>query len=453
MQTFARNKVSLAVGTALLVMAGAAQALTPPVLRTTNPAVISTTSTPGDTSTRNLLATTGLSGETVTVNVALSSGVVTAGIDGDIQAVAFGTPAVPITALDVADAALANRNVLVYTGTLGLTTVLPVTSATFVPDGTNISGTANITVVLTAPVAPAAYRMNAGNLEYTADNGAATPAWNAVKIDVQSAAATGAIIYTENTGATPVGPPGTVGYVAVEDQVMSVQTVSGTVKSSLAPTPTIKTVATGGATLVNSSTVIDTGTPIPLLAANLAVKTVANGAQTFPAAALSVSVCAASKCAVGFPALGTVATAADFVAPVGTPDAADAAYYASANFNTGVMGGTVPFTVDGVNASKASYSEVFNVSDGVASKLANVGGLAAGDAAAFPALNTITDGAAPALVGAQNNAGNLVLTISEAGCRFIGGGSTTLAANVPRTCVKWPKTCNWWAPPPTRWPH
>lgn len=56
------------------------------------------------------------------------------------------------------------------------------------------------------------------------------------------------------------------------------------IKSSLAPTPTIKTVATGGATLVNGF-VIDTGTPIALLAANLAVKTVANGAQTFPAAA------------------------------------------------------------------------------------------------------------------------------------------------------------------------
>lgn len=107
---------------------------------------------------------------------------------------------------------------------------------------------------------------------------------------------------------------------------------------------------------------------------------------------------------------------------MGTPDAADAAYYAAARLDTGVTGGGVPFTVDGVNAAKASYSEVFNVSDGLAAKLANFGGAAAGDAAAFPALNTITDGAAPALVSAQNASGNLVLTFSEGLAAIEAGG-------------------------------
>lgn len=430
MQTFTQKKIVLAVGSALMLAAGVAQAATPPVLRATNPAVVASTAVVNDANTRALLSAAGLSGQAVTVSVNLTSNVTTATLDGDVLAATqAGALIASPAALDVADATLANRNVLAYTGTLSATTALPVTSALMAYITPNATGTAAINVVLTAPVAPAAYRVNAGNLEYTADG----VTFAAVKVDVQSAAAVGAIIYTENTGATPAGPPGNAGYVALEDQVMSLVTVAGTVKNSLAPTPTIKT--TGSAAGLVNGFVIDTATPITLAAANLDVKTdtagipiptgvVFNAATAIPAGAMGAPVCATSICTVTFTNLGAVATAADYVTPVGTPDAADAAVYASFNFNTGVTGATVPFSVDGVNASKAAYSEVFNVTDGLASKLANSGGQAAGDAAAFAAPGSnITDGAAPVFVSATaTSTGDLILTFSEP-LAYIGGGA------------------------------
>ena len=112
---------------------------------------------------------------------------------------------------------------------------------------------------------------------------------------------------------------------------------------------------------------------------------------------MAATVAVNGSCTVTFVDLGTLASAADFAAPVGV-GVTDVAFYNSTNFNTGVINGTVPWTVDGVNASKASYTNVFNTSDGVASKLANVGGVAAGDAAAFPATNVVSDGATPVIV-------------------------------------------------------
>lgn len=377
-------------------------------------------------------------GTVITFTPAAANGLI-ATDGGLIEAYAAGTPPVTLfpagLALTVGNATPANNNVIVWSGATNAATV-PVISAAL---GAPVSGTSHITITLAAPVAPAAYRINGatGGLEYTSNNGTTggtAVAFAAVKVDVQNSALAGSpVLYTEMDGVAGYATPA-VSAQTTSDTLMAAQ-AGIVVGNSLAPVPTIATTSAAGGALINGFK-INTGASIALVAANVAVKTAAPGASgyiagvAFPTAAVSAPVCtaatatAAANCTITFPALGTTATAAPFVSGAATATAADAAAYASTYFNTGVTGAAVPFSVDGVLASKASYTNVFNVSDGVASKLSNAGGAVAGDAASFALIATtpITDGASPVVTTAAVTDASIPATASSA-----AAGTTTLS--------------------------
>ena len=414
-----KTQISLAVGAALALGGFTSAYAAAPVTRAAQPVLVSNLGTLNDTTKKSLLSTTGLINTAITLDVTLDSAVgtgtgncKTAGlnVDGTIQVAGSPTETVANNCdLVVGNATLANNHVVAYTGTT--TTQVPSTGAT-ASLSPSVSGVAHITFNLPAPGANKGYRLTAGALEFSSDTSVAAPVWAAVKVDVQ--AVTGKEIYTENDATAET----------TADTAVLVAQTGKAVGNSLAPTPTIATASAAGGTLVNGF-VISTYTPITLASANLAVATRAPVAVVgaIPAAAVTVGTCAANKCPVTL-GLGVAAATggvdlvvAGAVAPI--TDAADVAAYSSANFNTGVAGATVPFTVDGT-ATEATYTEVFTVATGVASTLAKFGAAGAGDAAAFadPAGNGITDGAQPAIVSVLSSSSTgtttLSLTFSEA---------------------------------------
>ena len=448
MQNFAQKKIAVAVGAGLLAMAGVAQAAAP-ALRGTAPAVVhSVASAAGQaadsTFIRSLLSANGLSGQTLTVSVNLTSAVTTAGITGDINVVQGSVLAVPnsgaAVTLDVNGGTLADiaNNVNVYTGTLSAATALPVTSATFVndPQATLSSGKASVTVLLAAPGGAAAYRINAGNLEYTSNNGTTggtAVAWAPVNIDVTSSAAgaTGAtdrIIYTEEGTAA--------GYVNATDLVPGTLTVTGTIKNGLAPTPTIATRSTAGAALIDG-VVLDLGTPATV-AANLLVSTMTAGAVVggtdITAKMTGTGSTSTATKTLTFTAPGTAgATGIGWISGSATATTADAAAYAPASFNTGVTGASVPVSVDGT-ATASAYTEVYNNGDGTFSKLDN----SAGASKAVTAAALTAAGVARACVADQGvaliAAGNTVTDTAAASKAAIAAFAAPIL-NTPATCT------------------
>ena len=415
---FSRMGVGWAIGASLMVIAGAVQAAGAgaPVARATNPNLVDVVNLGTADADIRALMSAGGTGNMVQFDVVLTATADTA----NTTQIEFAAGNTNGTAGSAGPTILTAPQILALVTVAAGTTTLTPTAATFTSRGqaaANAAPFADLEIALPAQAAPAAYRIaNAsGHLQFTADNTVASPTWTDITV---------AIIANNTTASlfTDVGG-GTANQIDAGD-VLNGAIAAAAIGDSLAPTPIVSTLSiasgAGSGALVNAFT-IDTATPINLAASNLAVKTTGNGQQTFPAAAMNSPVCAAglSTCVVQFPNLGVVATAADFVAPVGTPDAADAAFYNSTNFNTGVQAGTVPFSVDGVNSAKAAYAQVFNISDGAASKLANFGGAAAGDAAVFPnPVGTIADGAQAIVVSVQssNAAGTtetLVVTFSE----------------------------------------
>lgn len=445
-QLFTKTKIALAVGTALMAMAGTAQAAAP-ALRATAPEVVTAISASTDAKIFSLLSTTGLSGSSVTVSVNLTSAVTTAGITGDIAVVqgsvlgAGGVNSGAAVTLDVNAGTLSDvaNNVNAYTGTLSSSTALAVTSATFIPDAqtTKSSGKAAINVVLTAPVAPAAYRINAGNLEYTSNNGSTggtAVAFAPVNIDVTSSAAasTGAtdrIIYTEEGTAA--------GYVNATDLVPATLTVTGTVKNALVPTPKIATRSTAGQALIDGVT-IDTGAPLTFVAANLLLKTTANApviANTDITAKMTVGTPAGSIQPLTFTAPGTLgATGIGWVSGTTTATASDVAAYASTAFNTGVAGATVPVNVDGT-ATAASYgTQVVNAGDGGTVKLDDSAGTS--KAVATAAKNAaIVAQACVAAQGALLSAAGTGAAASAAAEEALVDGIAAPVLNTPAACT------------------
>jgi hypothetical protein len=452
MQTFAKNKIALAVGSALLVAAGAAQAAAP-ALRTLNPAVVHLidggASPAKDTDIRALYSTAGVSNKSLTLSVALTSAVTTAGEVGDIRVVAGDALGTPITTGLRFNSTTALNNVNVYTGTLSATTARTVTAVAFTPDtqATQSSGKASITVTLGPLTAPAAYRMNGGNLEYTANNGSdfagnplaasASASWAPVKIDIQSAAATATgandrIIYTDVNG--------TAGYTNGTDLVASpiTLTVDGTIKSALAPTPLITTRSTAGAALIDG-VVVNTSTPITLASANIKMVTTANApvvAATDITSKLTVGALSGSTQALTFTAPGTAgATGIGWISAAGTATAGDAAAYAAAAFNTGVTGATVPVSLDGT-ATAASYTTVVNNGDGNPAKLDDSAGTSKTVTATALTAATVAKDCVAAQGAALILAGNTGTNTAAASKAAIAAlAAPTLTGPVPAACT------------------
>lgn len=395
MQTFAKRKIVVAVGAALMVMAGSANAAV--TFRAAQPGLVSTITngagtvpaTPTANAARlQLLTLKGLSNVAITLNVALKSGVTTAGLVGDIVAsapLAFADPAV-----------FTNNNVNVYSGTLGAATQIVPSSATFVA-GAADADASSINIVLPA-IANRGYRIIAGVLETSADTSAAAPVWAPVKVDVQDVAA-GTRLYVDGDGVA--------GFIASATELPVALTGAG-VGTSLAPTPVAATVGTPTAAvpLINGIA-IDTIVPIDAFAVGTnivvtaqdplgCVATLTGKAATTNASSLAALTTTSVTTAAGSATAGTDTLPPTFKITLSFlpaadwtngPAADDALFAASpACLNTGLVGATLPVIVTN-GATPPKYTQVFNVSDGLGATVTLAGVSAAA-----------TDGVAPVIV-------------------------------------------------------
>jgi hypothetical protein len=314
MQTFARNKIALAVGAGLLAMAGTASAVVAPAARTLQPALISAI-TAGVA--EDLLTTAGAN-KAITIDLALTSGPAltlagagttsgspvvpvtsTAGMGPGMTVTATGLTALTVLSIDsaVQFTATANASATVagnlltasapvgpvngaaganptIAGTVAASAALlanqptqtddnvtvyvgtvatPVAGAVTAALGTTASGAAHLTINLPAPGAGKAYRLTtAGALEYSSDSGAT---WAAVKVDLKKA--------TTGAGAASIWSEvsGTGGFDGTDVTLAPLTGIA--VGNSIAPTPVIATTGTptAAAPLINGISV-DTVVPI-----------------------------------------------------------------------------------------------------------------------------------------------------------------------------------------------
>lgn len=434
MQPYAQKKIVIAVGAALMVMAGAAQAAVPagpPIARAVKPVLATPATVPNATS---LYGATGFTGSVpVKVNFtapADSTGganfaLVTAGFDG--LKVNTANDAAPTTG-----AADATDDIIVYAGTLGATQInlqVPNASKAFTSNIVTTSAADAAFTIVTSGNEALRINPTTGAFEYTADKNAATITWLPVSIAVQVPAQTGTVrnAITANDS-TDVGP---LDHEAATSTVIAA--IAGqSAFNTVAPTATAKTVGTGG--LVNG-VVIDTVTPLSAaivvnsattgLAFTSNVAACSPGADTNNAADIAATVAVAPAT----PLTATIAGSLNTVTFAGattdwtTGDATvDAAAYVSNCFHTGIATGSLPFTI-GVTATAANrptYSLVFT---------------AAGAPQVLAALPTIDDGVAPTITAATLGTAAIVapfttplnLTFSEP-MDIDAGAATALSA-------------------------
>lgn len=378
MQKFNKKQIALAVSATLLA-GSALAAATAPVARTAKPVLITAATT-----VDNLYKTTGMTGS-VTIQVAFTAAEDTSAAAGDYQVITAGADGLLVNTGTVA--APAEDDIQIYVDDAAKTKLTIGPNSFTANLSTAAQATASIAVA--APDANGAFRINAGKLEYTADNTVSSIVWTPVKV-VLNAATTAANRITATDSVGPATAP--IATVAGQD-------VYTTVVPSL---KSVKTRATAG--LVDGIT-FETYSPLAGFANDdVEVNTVSTG-----------DVNKAAAVTTGYTAQAKAGAANTYEVFFGTPatidwttgDAtADAAAYAYDTFNTGITGGDLPFSVAvTANASnQTTFSEIFVAADGTNAKFS--GGL--NTAAA-------TDGAAPVLQGAeyQSAAGALTLTFSE----------------------------------------
>ncbi len=378
MQKFNKKQIALAVSATLLA-GSALAAATAPVARTAKPVLITAATT-----VDNLYKTTGMTGS-VTIQVAFTAAEDTSAAAGDYQVITAGADGLLVNTGTVA--APAEDDIQIYVDDAAKTKLTIGPNSFTANLSTAAQATASIAVA--APDANGAFRINAGKLEYTADNTVSSIVWTPVKV-VLNAATTAANRITATDSVGPATAP--IATVAGQD-------VYTTVVPSL---KSVKTRATAG--LVDGIT-FETYSPLAGFANDdVEVNTVSTG-DVNKAAAVTTGYTAQVKA-------GATNTYEVFFGTPATIDwttgdaAADAAAYAYDTFNTGIDGGNLPFSVVATttDSNRTTYSEIFVALDGTNAKFS--GGL--NTAAA-------TDGAAPVLQGAeyQSAAGTLKLTFSE----------------------------------------
>ncbi len=469
MQTFNRNKLALAVGSALLVMAGGAQAAAgAPALRATNPDLITNVSA-GTVAARGLYDGTGYNGDlTVTLNFTAGVATVTStagyaqfgllspGADGFLvnNAAPSGSSsgnnppgATDDVSITVLDASSNPMTLPVVTSNFNANNAGATDSS---PVGSS-AGSADITI--NPGAAPSAFRMSAtGLLQWTAD--IASAAWQDVMLAVNTPANTGTarngIITREVTATAPgAGATPLANTVLANSTAMAAVAAAASVHTAVAPDPIVGTHA-NAAGLVDG-VIIDTLTPLTaaFTSANIGLSSVASlggecaavnkGGVTVPvtfgtavnttanASATAVAIANSTSGLSRYPIIFTSPTTVDWA--IGNA-AADAAAYAAACFNTGVSStshgpdSVLPVAVN-TTAPLPTYSLIFST---------------AGTAltATLPGSPAVTDEATPVITNVaytapDNNTpplSNLVLTFSEPMGRIGLNDGREIAQNV-----------------------
>lgn len=457
MQTFKQKKLALAVGSALLVMAGAAQsAPNAPTVRTLKPALITAVTSPVDA--RGFYDGTGYTGAvTITLNFTAPNSALTNTNGPDIEQISAGSDGFMVngatlfsgTSLGGLPPATTTDDVSVYVN--GATnTTLPTTNLGFTANiggatagGATTGATALFSITPGASVLGSipAFRLTAaGILEWTADIAKAVTAWLPVKISVNAPTA----VASKNVGIVAYDrtSPAPAPFTGMESTVLATASTLATpattdIYTTIVPAPIVSTKATNG--LVSGAN-IDTLTPlVGFAAANVAVST----ASGFPICAdvladntaipftLGAATSSRNPNAVNDPlaATGIAKYGVDITNPgsvtwSATP-ALSAAAYNSTCFNTGINDGTVPFDVTLTGMNKLTYSAVFDAAGAPVSAAAG----------ATPILLSLEDGAPPVITAVEYTVptagefptSKLVLTFSEP-MQNISTGATGLGS-------------------------
>lgn len=402
MQTFARTKVALAVGAALMAMAGAAQAAAVVPLTGATKALLSTSAV---ASAAELYAP---QGTVKAVRIAYLANAAIA--NGGATTINTGTAA--------------NDDVTVQFGS----TLIPAAQLAVAYNVAGIGNGNNIAVTIT-PVAPAKVRINNTNgaLEYTADSTATTPVWAAVTMSIQAVA----------------GNALTDGGVAIDAATAATNAFASTDFVNTAA-QTVKTYSTAGADKISGLTV-DFFHPV----AAPTKSTLSLNAVPVPPLASAVDIsnsATAGISAVNYTASAGTTAAYDVVLADpkavdwdnnGTINAVDALLYAPTSFNTGVAGVTSPLSVT-VAATGPAYTNIFVKTTGQAALVAPgaIGGPVVDGAPPVIVANGITFSTPSAATPSLTNVG---VTFSEPMQRIFGDdlrevlenifvGSNTLAA-------------------------
>lgn len=421
MQTFTKTQIAMAVGTALMVMAGAAQAAVPagpPIARVLRPVL----ATPASVANATLLyGTTGFTG-TVPVRMNFTApvdslgganfAIVTAGFDGLRVNLANN-------AATTVGASVATDDITVYAGTLGATQInlrVPTASVVFTPNIISTSVADAAFSIVTGGTEAVRVNATTGAFEYTTDNTAATITWLPLSVAVQVPLQTGTVrnAITANDS-TDVGA---LDHEAATSTVISA--IAGQSSfNTVAPTATARTRSTAGASLVDG-VVIDTVTPLAATIvvglATAGISFTSNAAGCSPAVADVNNAADIAAAAPVAPATGlstAIAGSLNTITFVGaTTDwttgaaAVDAAAYVSDCFNTGIATGSLPFNiaVTGTPTNLPTYSLVF---------------AAAGTNQVLAALpGAITDGAAPVVVSTVSNTAGAPAGTTQLEIRF-----------------------------------
>lgn len=402
MKTFKQKQLALAIGSALMVMAGGAQAAGAPTLRATNPNLITATSdavTPSSSlAGRGLYDGTGYNGN-LTVTLNFNAGVATAteagtgyAIFGQLDAGADGfvvnSDSDPVVSA-------AKDDVTISVAPVGGTAMtLPMIASNFTaniagatdsgPVGSSAgSGTIMINPGSASPSTPnPAFRMGAaGVLQWTAD--LASSVWTDVLLAVNTPALANA---TTRNGistieATAPGGTGTGAVVAAptvaNSTAMAAVVASASVHNAVAPQPIVGT--HGNGTGLVDGVIIDTLTPVSTAfsGTNITLTTKAgacalvnkNGAAvpvTFGTAVNTTTDASATAVAIANDTSGgsrypiTITSPATVDWTINSADRAAAASSAKC-FNTGISSGagTLPLTVT-TAAVLPSYTSVFS---------------------------------------------------------------------------------------------
>jgi hypothetical protein len=448
MKTFKQKQLALAIGSALMVMAGGAQAVAgAPTQRATNPNLISNVSA-GIAAARGLYDGTGYNGN-LTITLNFNAGVATAtsswggpqfglldpGFDG-FTANSSVDPAVSALTDDVTISVAPAGGTAMTLTQIGLNFTANTAGATNSnPVGTG-TGSASVTInpgSASASTPNPAFRMGAaGVLQWTAD--LASSVWTDVLLSINAPANTGTtrngVITRDvttntanNTAAVALGNT-----VLANSTAMTAVAATASVHNSVAPDPIVGTHETV-AGLVDG-VIIDTLTPLAtaFAATNVTLATQSgacalvnkNGAAipvTFGAAVSTTTDVSATAIAIANGTSGnsrypiTITTPATVDWTISNLTADNLAASTSAKcFNTGISSGSgLPLTVN-TTAVLPAYSSIFDAAGAALS-------------VALPALSSLAveDKAAPVITRVEYSApdtnvpplSNLIVTFSE----------------------------------------
>lgn len=441
MNKFAKTRIALAIGAALMVMAGGVYAAAGdvPTKRAAAPFLGSLQTV----NEANALALHSTAGSTAVVelklNFAATSGATQLLMMRDAGGMAGTTD--PI----FNNATPANNDVFIYTLVGAVKTQFPVAGITAGATNWTTAGavTQSVSYYLTAQGA-GKLRINGGKLQYSSTGVVADFA--EVKVDLQKTTAYFCVEDATTAAicdglATTVVDSGAIAALGILDTAISLH-------SSVVPQPVVATRAKPTAPTLIDGVTVSTFQPLAVpVAANIAVSSVAVGgtdvtlAGLIPDAKLTIQAAAANSTSNNtITALGSTATNPMFevfftdgaLVPWTTTAtaAADAAAYNSKGFNTGVSG-TAPFAVE-TEGTFPVYTAVFNAA-GVAANLVASGTARSDGNIPMAARAAYVDGTNPAIVSAVSSifpvattTSKLDLTFSEP-LRFIAGASTTVA--------------------------